>query len=182
MGLSPLYVNRSTVINFTSLPRPQLHMVFIEHWGGISAAYIIWVIFNPSPCVSKQLVNKTSKTNITACLGIESTLQPCFEQHIALTNASEKLFLSFVHSPLFYTEINYLQYNSFTCHLQRLQFHSIKPAAPCPTSKASIAGWLERLLPDVWEQKTIQKHFYMLKTRYPTVQGLFVLDLAKTAF
>jgi hypothetical protein len=82
---------------------------------------------------------------------------------------------------LFYTEINNLQYNSLHAIYSASSFTVLSQLLHA-TSKASIAGWLERLARRLREQKTIQKHFYMLKTRYPTVQGLFVLHLAMTAF
>lgn len=75
-----------------------------------------------------------------------------FEQHIALTNASETVFVICTLTFVLYRNKQFTIH--LTCHLQRLQFHSIEPAAPC-----HIQGKYRRLARETFARRLRAKNY-----------------------
>lgn len=131
MWLSPLYVNRSTVINFTLLPRPQLHMVFIEHLRRHLSCLYNLSYFQPQPLCIKVTRQQNLQNQHHRLFGdrVNSTAM-FWATYSTHTCVRETVFVICTLTFVLYRNKQFT-IQQLTCYLQRLQFHSIKPAAPC---------------------------------------------------
>jgi len=97
-------------------------------------------------------MNELQKANATLKIWVDNS-GPRFSRHVAHTDVLEKRFvICTLTFDLYRNEQFTIKKKSLTCYLQRLQFHSIEPAA-LGCIEASDAAWL---LPDVKEKEIIK--------------------------